>query len=96
MAEPPYGIIASKLRNGNVIPFLGAGASLGKRSPPKARFDPVSPRFLPKAAELAEVLAKESSFPSDNPNDRSDLAKVSSYYAEVSSDRPTLRGRLRE
>jgi hypothetical protein len=96
MAEPPYGIIASKLKTGNVIPFLGAGASLGKRNPPKARFDPASPRFVPKAAELAAVLAKESSFPSENVNDRSDLAKVSSYYAGVSSDRRTLRSRLRE
>src|SRR2546430_1338627 len=96
MVDPPYGIIASKLKNGNVIPFLGAGASLGKRKPPNSRFDPNKPRFLPMATELAEVLAKDSSFPSADPQDRSDLAKVSSYYAGVSSDRPTLRQRLRD
>jgi len=95
MVEPPYGIIAAKLKSGNVIPFLGAGASLGKRDPPQAKFDPDSPHFLPKATELAAALADDSSFPSDDPNDRSDLAMVSSYYAEVSSDRPTLRERLR-
>ena len=95
MAEPPYGIIAAKLKSGNVIPFLGAGASLGKRDP-KAKFDPDSPHFLPKATELAAVLAEDSSFPSDDPNDRSDLAMVSSYYAGVSSDRRTLRKRLRD
>ena len=96
MAEPPYGIIASKLKRGNVIPFLGAGASLGKRKPPTAKFDPVNRDFLPNATELAAVLAEEARFPSDDPNERRDLAKVSSYYAEVSGDRPTLRERLRD
>jgi hypothetical protein len=96
MAEPPYGIIASKLKTGKVIPFLGAGASFGRRDPPDSKYDAVNPQFMPMAAELAAVLAEESSFPSDDVHERSDLAKVSSYYAEVSSDRPTLRGRLRE
>lgn len=94
--EPPYGIIAPKLARGKVVPFLGAGASIGQREPADSKFDPARPRFLPMAAELAEVLADESSFPSDDVHERGDLAKVSSYYAEVSSDRKTLRERLRE
>ena len=27
MAEPPYGIIWNEIKEGNVVPFLGAGAS---------------------------------------------------------------------
>ena len=93
--EPPYGIIAPKLKGGKVVPFLGAGASLGNRGP-DARFDPDHPLFLPKADELARVLAEDSGFPSLKAEDREDLAKVSSYYVGVSGDgRPTLRQRLR-
>ncbi len=34
-------------------------------------------------AELAEFLAEQSRFPSKEPSDRHDLAKVSSYYSDV-------------
>ncbi len=37
----------------------------------------------------------ETMFPSEYPGDRDDLAKVSSYYADISGRR-TLRERLRE
>jgi hypothetical protein len=92
----PYDIIAAKLKTGTVIPFLGAGASLGARQPADSKFDPRNPRFLPNARELAAALANESAFPSDDPYDRSDLAKVCSYYAGVAGDRKTLRQRLRD
>jgi hypothetical protein len=94
MAEPPYGVIWNRLRTGKVVPFLGAGASFLGR-PPQAIWDPNRPLFLPSGLELARFLAEEAEFPSTDPRDREDLAKVCSYYADVSGRR-TLRERLRE
>jgi len=94
MAEPPYGIIWNLLKAGKVIPFLGAGASLGGRRGRK-EWTPSNIKFLPSGVELARVLADEANFPSRDSRDVDDLAKVSSYYSEISG-RPTLRGRLRE
>jgi hypothetical protein len=94
MTEPPYGIIAGELAKGKVIPFLGAAASTGIR-PANARFNATNPNYMPSAKELAEVLAMEARFPSRDPVDRGDLAKVSSYYVDVSG-RTQLCSRLRE
>lgn len=95
MAEPPYGIIANQLKQGNVIPFLGAGASLSGR-PPDAKWDGRTATFLPSGKELANQLAEDCSLPSSDPYDCDDLSKVSSYYAEVSADRAALRGTLHQ
>lgn len=92
--EPPYGIISNRIRQGKVIPFLGAGASFVGR-PVGALWAPKEPTFLPSGLELAKLLAEESQFPSVDPRDCDDLAKVSSYYTDISG-RPTLRDRLRE
>ena len=86
MPEPPYGIIANQLKQGNVIPFLGAGASLSGR-PADAKWNDESATFLPTARELAHHLADDSSLPSTESYDRDDLSKVSSYYAEVAANR---------
>lgn len=94
MVEPPYGVIWNRLKSGKVIPFLGAGASLvGRQS--NISWDPHSPSFLPSGRELSRFLARESSFPSNEPQDIDDLAKVASYYAIVSGRR-SLRERLHE
>jgi hypothetical protein len=92
--EPPYGIIWNRLKQGRVIPFLGAGASFVER-PVGALWEPKHPTFLPSGLELAQLLANEAEFPSVDPRDREDLAKVCSYYADISG-RSTLRERLRE
>jgi hypothetical protein len=55
---------------------------------------PATPAFLPSGAELARYLAERSNFPSKDGRDLDDLAKVSSYTADVSG-RPLLRQRLR-
>lgn len=94
MAEPPYGIICNRLKMGRVVPFLGAGASLGERAP-NAKWDAADPSFLPSGVELARFLADEAEFPAREPQERDDLAKVSSYYVDVAGRR-TLRERLRE
>jgi hypothetical protein len=62
MAEPPYGIIWDLLKRGEVIPFLGAGASRSGR-PLKAKWDGGQAGFLPTGHELARLLAEEARFP---------------------------------
>jgi SIR2-like domain len=84
--EPPYGIILDELRSGNAIPFLGAAASRVVCSAD----DSV---LLPSGAELASILADDANFPSDEERDRTDLAKVSSYYVD-GSNRGALRRKL--
>lgn len=82
MLEPPYGIIANRLEAGKVVPFLGAGASLVER-PPGETWTVDNRVFLPSGLDLAHFLADEAQFPSDDPRDVDDLAKVSSYYAAI-------------
>lgn len=94
MAEPPYGVIAQRLKASAVVPFLGAGASFVGRTP-GAAWDPSSRVLLPSGRELSSLLADETSFPSTSPAERYELAKVASYYADVNG-RPLLRNRLRE
>ena len=88
MPEPPYGAIWNRLKRGEVIPFLGAGASLTGR-PPKSEWVESSSPFLPTGRELARCLADEAEFPAPDPADRDDLAKVVSYYQQ-SADRDDL------
>jgi hypothetical protein len=91
--EPPFGDIWDGLREGRVIPFLGAGASLVGRDTSQA-WDPNASRFPPSGAELARYIAERSGFPAQDERDSDDLAKVSSYAADISG-RPLLRRRLR-
>ena len=90
MAEPPYGVIWDCMKAGQVVPFLGSGASLTGR-PPNACWEGEKTPFLPKSSELSDFLATQASFPSEDPKDKNDLAKVCSYYTDVSG-----RGRLRK
>jgi SIR2-like protein len=92
--EPPYGVIWNRLKAGKVVPFLGAGASFVGR-PPDTKWNADKPAFLPSGLELAHFLADETMFPSVSPSDRDDLAKVSSYYSDISGRR-TLRECLRK
>lgn len=94
MAEPPYGIISNRIKAGKVVPFLGAGASIVGRQSGDS-WDPQNPRFLPSGRELSRLLAREASFPSSDPYDIEDLAKVASYYA-IMSGRTSLWDRLHD
>lgn len=94
MAEPPYGVIWNRLRAGKVVPFLGAGASFVGRTS-GTLWNPNQPAFFPSGRELSQFLATETSFPSSESRDRDDLAKVSSYYADVNGRR-ALREQLRD
>ncbi len=95
--EPPYGVIWKQIEAGTVIPFLGAGASLGPR-PTDDRGSTVpwsdaDAAFFPSGAELGRLLADECRFP-DAP-ESADLAKIASYY-EVRARRALLKRRLHE
>ncbi len=75
---PPYEFIGARLLQGKVIPFLGAGASLGRRDP-LSEWTPNSD-FLPRADELATHLERQSSFPI---GEVADLARVAQYFHGV-------------
>lgn len=78
---PDYQEIAKRLKLGIIVPFFGAGASIGSG--------------LPSGRALAERLAEKASFPDDNGRD--DLAFVASYLVQrPDSDSLTLRGELRQ
>jgi len=91
----PYEIIWGAWKRGDVVPFLGAGASIVNR-PLGVKFNPRDPKFLPSGWDLSSYLATASSFPAKEDWEIADLAKVCSYFVEVSSDREDLRQRLRE
>ena len=88
---PPYGPIRQAFLDGQIIPFLGAGASLAARVPPGNAWAAAS-AFLPNGSELADHLAKESGFP---PGEARDLAKVAQYF-HVQAGRPLLHKELRK
>lgn len=90
--EPPYGEIADLLNDGQVIPFLGAGVNFGTR-PPQEVWDEKQVAFLPNGRELSQFLANKSNFPAEKEQDKTDLAKVASYFVEASG-RKRLRERL--
>jgi hypothetical protein len=67
------------LNEGKVIPFLGAGASLGGRTP-GAKWNKGDKNFLPLGSELAGYLAETTEFPAE---EALDLTKVAQYYSVV-------------
>jgi hypothetical protein len=78
-SEPPFELIFDGLRKSKVIPFLGAGVSLGDRQPGQSWVSPDS-GFLPSAAELANYLDRRSGYPSDEPID---LTRIAQYFDGV-------------
>jgi hypothetical protein len=68
-----YSVVAELLLDGEVVPFLGAGANLTDR-PDDAAWE--AGRFPPSGAELARALADRSRYP--QPHDL-DLLRVAQY-----------------
>jgi hypothetical protein len=91
--EPPYGSLWKELKQGNIVAFLGAGASLSGRPENSVWTDQSA--YLPKGSELSRWLAEDAGFPSGEESERRDLAKVASYF-ESQNDRLLLRQRLRQ
>jgi SIR2-like domain len=72
-----YSLVAELLLEGEVVPFLGAGANLCDR-PAGALW--CSGEYLPSGAELAQALAERSRYP--RPDD-GDLLRVSQYVDAI-------------
>jgi hypothetical protein len=81
MPPVPYPGIRNLLKEGQVIPFLGAGVNFGTR-PENAQWDEQASTFLPSGAELSSYLAHHAAFPSNDKHDLTDLAKVASYFVD--------------
>ena len=86
--EPPYPLIRDALSRGEVIPFLGSGASLGDRKPNERQWEMGKSSYLPTAGELATYLANKTQFPQ---GETRDLAKVAQYYGVVGGRVPLNR-----
>ena len=87
---PPYRLLYDRLNKGQIIPFLGQGASL-YRGPDDIWHGPDS-AVLPTAYELSGYLAELSNFPTES--EPHDLVKVAEYF-EVLVGRQLLNKRLR-
>ncbi len=77
-----YFLVAKRMLEGAVVPFLGAGANLCGR--PDGPWEPGS-GFLPSGSELAAALASEVHYP--DPDDR-DLMRISQYVHSVLGWKP--------
>jgi SIR2-like domain len=75
--EDHYWLVASRICEGRVIPFLGAGANLCGR-PSDAKFE--LGRFLPNGPELAHALAVKYRYPEESDLD---LLRVSQYVDAI-------------
>src|SRR5262245_43775572 len=78
--ETEYQLIASKIKTGRLVPFLGAGVNLCARPLEPGKWSEKS-GFLPSGAELSEYLANTYRYPADvsNPAEKKDLLRVSQY-----------------
>ena len=81
-------LVVRKLFDGQLVPFLGAGANMCER--PEGEWPD---RFLPTGVELAEYLANEYGYPPDQ--DRRDLSRVA-QYVDLETDEAVLFADLRK
>ena len=94
-SSPPYKTIHDELVEGEVIPFLGSGASLCRRTPTGAGWTSLDAQrkrqidYIPTASELATFLAESANFP----DKERDLAKVAQYFDAING-RGLLNKRL--
>jgi hypothetical protein len=73
-----YRLVRTQILEGDLVPFLGAGANLCGR-PPDTRWRPGTGAFLPSGTELALYLAEKWGFPEDA--DPKDLVRVAEYIS---------------
>ena len=78
-------ILADLIAEGEVVPFLGAGANLCDR-PDDVAWEPG--RFLPNGRELSETLAARSHYPL---HDDGDLLRVSQYVDAILGEKQLYR-----
>jgi SIR2-like domain len=84
--------IATQLRSGKVIPFLGAGANACGRPPLPEGTSWEPGEYLPTGQELADYLVREEPYP---PEEARDLVRVAQYIALTYLGEGPLFARLR-
>jgi hypothetical protein len=89
--NPPYSLIRDELQKGAVIPFLGSGASIGKRNPVEKPWQIGESNHLPTSKELSNYLAEKITFPED---ETKELSKVTQYYKAIAGGRQPLYEQL--
>ncbi len=70
LTDEEWRLILKRIREGECVPFLGAGASLGHGQE----------KGLPTGSALSMALAAECDYPGDE-KEKEDLLKVAQYYA---------------
>jgi hypothetical protein len=89
--KPPYGFIATGLREGNVVPFFGAAASAIYR--PKAeRWEPGKP-FMPFGGELAASLASAANYPTVDQVYEQAVSDVLQTVQQIAADIPAEKAK---
>ena len=83
--ERHLSLVTELLANGEVVPFLGAGANLCDR-PDAATWEPG--RYLPTGGELARALAERSRYPD---SDDVDLLRISQYVDATLGEKQLYR-----
>ena len=83
--ERHLSVVAELLADGEVVPFLGAGANLCDR-PSATAWEPG--RFLPSGGELATALATRSRYPDA---DADDLLRISQYVDATLGEKQLYR-----
>lgn len=95
--KPLYHVMWDQIRAGEVVPFLGAGASVCNRPMDEdgrpVRWTGSHAPFLPNVHELSDWLALRCEFPETTAS--ADLAKIASYH-EIRTRRKWLVRSLRE
>lgn len=72
-SEPHYRLLRELIQKQEIVPFLGAGASLSAKTEG-------AEHYAPTAKELAQTIARESGLPAWSLADSQNLSRVASYY----------------
>jgi hypothetical protein len=81
-----FGMMANAIKEGWVIPFLGAGASLCGR-PDNTVWDPAKTDYVPDSRQLASYLVKQLHLQT-SPDIEGDLLRASQYISIEMGDKP--------
>lgn len=81
-----FGMMANAIKEGWIIPFLGAGASLCGR-PDNSEWDPAKTDYVPDSRQLASYLVKQLHLQT-SPDIEGDLLRASQYISLEMGDKP--------
>lgn len=78
--DPHYQMVADDLRDGLVVPFFGAGASISVRG--KSERWNFGASIPPSARELADYLSEACEYHGTSPQDCEDLGRIASRFTQ--------------